>query len=319
MEALLPQDSIDQQADRSNAVDLPLLESLKVRAKYRPGYADVRYSASEQDVAMNLAVSTFGPLSTVPVLYRDLAWETDGCSEVRRYELEDGTAGYFKSFKENSGAEYAFKDYGMSSLGSSISDLNSYRMAQLLGRGFDELVPETVLREIDGQLGTLQREVIEATPREIDSEVLRGDYRRASIFDFVTGNLDRHDENFLYGADGQGRARIRLIDNSFSFPGAPRVWMLNENIFADNHPSDGDCGDEHRMLDSELTLTLGERLALKRARQGVQGWIDARTIAVRRGKATLKRIDYLLKVGRLGGFTEYFHGICGWKGYDSHL
>ena len=308
MEALLTQDRIGQHPELSNPIDPSVLESLSIRAKYRPSpSSESSYGSAEQNIAMALALDTVGPLSMVPVIDRDWAWETNGCSTVRRYKFEDGTAAYFKPLRENSEMEYAFRDYGTSSLGAAINELNSYRMAQLLGPLYKSLITETVFRELDGSLGSLQREVIEYTDldRGFDSPMMMEDYRRASLLDFVIGNLDRHNENFLYGMDTLGRCRLRLIDNSFSFPGFSRTWFLNESIFADNLPHLG-YGAGYQMRYWDLELKLEERIALERARSGVESWLTEGTIAIQKGRSALKRIDHLLTVGRLGGISTYF-------------
>ena len=304
METLLAQDGISQKTALSGSSVPSTLEPLAVRAKYRPYGSSVSYSSAEQQVAMNIALSSFSPLSMVSVEERDLRWDTDGSTVVHRHRLGDGTAGYFKPLKDNSICESDFRDYGVSSLGAAINELNAYRMAQLLGGGYAELVPETVLREIDDTVGTLQREVSEPESRNFESEALFEDYRRAALFDFVIGNLDRHDENFLYGLDELGQRRIRLIDNSFSFPGFTRSWFLNQSIFADNSPH-WLCDTDYSIPDHELDLTADEFNALCRAREGVAGWLEAKTIGTQRGKATLKRIDFLIEADRLKPISGY--------------
>jgi hypothetical protein len=184
-------------------------------------------------------------------------------------------------------------------------------MAKLLGPAYAELVPETVLREIEGSLGTLQREAVQdpkVSKSYRTSIELMEDYRRASLFDFVIGNLDRHSDNFIYGIEGSGaqkRSRIRLIGNSFGFPATVRSTMLNESIFADNLPADGYEGRSYTIPSSSLGLTDDERRDLELAEEGVEQWIAAKTIAIRRGRATIKRIQFLLKQGKLGGFEDY--------------
>lgn len=294
-------------------------EDLTVRAYYRP-LPQVKYwmhpptvsrwcySRVEQDIILTLAKDTSNELSIAPVKGRDFAWETNGSSEVRRYELEDGRAGYFKPLQANSSDEGAFRNYGTSSLGASISELNAYRMAQLLGGSYTELVPTTVLRRLDGEVGTLQLEVNE--PGEYsDESKLSEDYRRAALFDFVIGNLDRHSENYLFGADELGQTRIRLIDNSFSFPMLRGGWFLNESVFADNCSQ---MSPRSMLLEiplDEIELREAEKVALRRARAGVEDWLSAGTIGIVRGKATLRRIDGLLELGRHGEISEYFDGL----------
>lgn len=313
METLLSKEIVG--SETATAVfDVILEKVLSTRSRYRPSDDEVRYSAMEQNIAMNLALESMGKLSIVPIRSRDLKWETDGGSVVRRYILEDGSAAYFKPFAENSRDETFFQDYGTSSLGAAISELNAHRMAKLLGPAYAELVPETVLREIEGSLGTLQREAVQdpkVGKSYRKSIELMEDYRRASLFDFVIGNLDRHSDNFIYGIEGRGdqkRARIRLIDNSFGFPATVRSTMLNESIFADNLPADGYSSNSYTIPSSSLGLTEDEREALELAAEGVEQWIAAKTIAIRRGRATIKRIRFLLKQGKLGGFEDYLFG-----------
>jgi len=293
-------------------------EDLTVRAYYRPSPRETYwgrsskptrwcYSRSEQDIILNLAAVASSSLSTVAVKGEDKDWYSEGGSVVRRYELEDGTAGYFKPLQANSRSESDFRDYGMSSLAATISEINSYRMAQLLGGEYAELVPLTALRRIGGETGTLQLEVAETM--HLPESELMADHRRAALFDFVIGNLDRHGSNFLYGADASGRRRIKLIDNSFSFPSSKGGYLLNQSVFGDNMRKIAPGGTVHEIPFEELELRAEEVVLIQRARAGVEGWLEGKTIGIERGKATLRRIDHLLKAGKLGGVSDYFDGL----------
>ena len=301
--------------------DLSSLEARKTLSspsKYLPSSSDVSYSKNEQSVAMNLALEEFTALSHTPVLSQDLDWETNGFSSVHRYELTDGSVGYFKPFTSNSFEEGEYEDYGVSSLGASINEVNAYRMAEALGSGFRGLVPETVFREIDGEVGTLQRGVQEDlsySPNFATNPELREDYRKAAILDFVIGNLDRHAQNYIYGVteDGSGgrRSCIRLIDNSFSFPEDFKTSHFNSSSFATNRPA-GDHMSEsgswippYNMSDRELPLDGGEHRALLQARSAVEGWIGAKTISEGRGRKVIERIDHLLKARRIDDLSDY--------------
>lgn len=284
---------------------------LSRRGNYRPRCSEVRYSDSERSVAQKLALECFSEFSHRPVVGQDEDFFADSSSQVFRYELEDGIFGYFKPFAVNSWDEYDFRDYGTSSLGASINEVNAYRMAQLLGGTFAELVPETVLREVDGSLGSLQREVIsdDSLKANYRSAQLRDDYRKAAIFDFVIGNLDRHTENFIYGVElhrGRRRVRIQLIDNSFSFPWRRNSYHFNQSIFAENCAPGGYWDTNGYVVpEGKLTLLPDEREALRRAAGGVESWIEAGTITFRRGRAALKRIGFLLKEDQLSSLNEY--------------
>lgn len=287
--------------------------TLSSRTNYRPRCSDVRYSDSERSIAQNLALECFSELSHQPIRKLDEHFFSDSSTQVLRYELEDGSVGYFKSFTDNSFDEYSFRDYGTTSLNASINEVNAYRMAQLLGDGFSDLVPETVIREIDGSLGTLQREVIsEGKPPSSfhRNPQLREDYRKAAIFDFIIGNLDRHSDNFIYGFEagesGRRRYRIRLIDHSFSFPWKRGSSYFNQSVFAENSAPGGyyDSTGYH-VPQKESGLKADERSSLARAKVGMERWISEGTIGVRRGEAVLRRIDVLLKSDRLSSLCEY--------------
>ena len=281
------------------------------------------YSQEDVSVAMNLGTLPLGHFAVGRVKDRDLSWHAGGSTSVQRYELTDGSIGYFKSFKENSRYdEHEFRSFGTSTLGAAINEVNARRTAQLLGPGYEELVPDTVLREIDGEIGSFQREVPEGNetpPNFHRSPELREDYRKAAIFDFVIGNLDRHDANLLYGAvsgsDGDESKRLRLIDNAYSFPDLSSRTIVNDSMFADNDETYGDFeedenGEEvefegYRIPDSELKLTSQELADLGRARRGIRGWMRQGTIAQERGQAAVDRIDRLTAEGKLISLRDY--------------
>lgn len=309
----------EELADGHNFHRLSTEDRLSNPSGYAPASSKVSYTEEERSVAMALALSELGPLSYAPIQREDSEWSSEGCTSVRRYELTDGSVGYFKSFAENSdSSEKLFREYGTTSLEAAVNEVNSHRMANLLGPGFDELVPETALREADGRLGTIQREVPENSALDRNfarNELLQKDYRKAAIFDFVTGNLDRHEDNYLYGAerdsDGELANRVRLIDNSFSFPADLDRAQLNVSLFANNEGADNYLTDDYRYIvgyqipRDEYELRPEEKVALKRAQRGVQSWIEAGTVGKAQGEGTLHRIDYLLSAGRLTGFTSY--------------
>ena len=291
-------------------------------AKYTPSSTDVSYSKAERAIARNLALESLSALSHTAIAEEDYDWETDGFSSVHRYELTDGSAAYFKPFTMNSFEEGEYLDYGTTSLGASINEVNSYRMAQALGGGFKELVPETAFREIEGEVGTIQREVEESPDHPLSFTTvpeLRDDYRKAAIFDFVVGSLDRHEGNYLYGltVDERQNSRnsIRLIDNSFGFPDELKYGQLNCSTFASNGVVGGRFDGRGRWIEPynaplrEMELRVDERSALAQAREAVQGWIAAKTIADGRGHKAIERIDHLLSKGRIGNLSDYFRTL----------
>lgn len=281
------------------------------------------YSQEDVSVALNLGSLPLSNFAVGRVKDRDLSWKAGGTTSVQRYELMDGSIGYFKSFQENSRYdEHEFRSFGTSTLGAAINEVNARRMAQLLGSSYEKLIPETVLREIDGEIGSFQREVPESSempPNFHRSAELREDYRKAAIFDFVIGNLDRHDANFLYSdvaeSDGSTSKRIRLIDNAYSFPAPSDKPVVNDSMFSDNDGTDGDfeldeSGEEvefegYFMENDEFKLTPEELQELKRARRGVRGWMRQGTIAQERGQAVVNRIDRLTTEGRMLSLRDH--------------
>lgn len=291
-------------------------------SKYAPSDSDVRYKKAERTVALNLALESFSALSHTPVAEEDHLWVSQGFSSVHRYELADGSTAYFKPFTMNSFEEFEYEEYGTTSLGASINEVNSYRLARAMGGGFKELVPETVFREIDGEIGTLQREVEEDSGLSSNFAKVPGlkdDYRKAAIFDFVIGSLDRHKDNYLYGltedGDHSSRNGIRLIDNSFSFPDEFEDSHFNCSIFAtnrgagSNYGANGEWVELYNIPSRELGLKEDERLALTHARGAVQSWIEAKTIASGSGQKTLDRIDHLLQGGRIVSISDYLSAL----------
>lgn len=291
----------------------PQPELLQDIANYRPESERVVYDPEEQEIARKLATEFSSELSQLAVKSLDQDWHNAGSSDVERCHFEDGSTGYFKGFGANSHNEGFFAEFsGASSLTASISEVNAYRMAQLLGDGFDELVPETRFREVNGSIGTIQREVPEdrSVSRDFKTNpTLEKDFRKAAIFDFVTGNLDRHAENFLYEAkelgEGKRENRIRLIDNSFSFPDPERFTEINGSVFGSNQGVPAGAGRWYRYPSEKLKLEAAERKALGRAKDGVESWVQSGTISEARGRATIERIDHLLRRNRISSFSEY--------------
>ncbi len=93
------------------------------------------------------------------------------------------------------------------------------RAAYLVDRflGFD-LVPPTVIREIDGDQGSFQKYVrnsktmSEFGREEIKSPEMQEQLAKLWIFDYIIYNLDRHKGNFLIR-----NGKVHAIDNGLSF------------------------------------------------------------------------------------------------------
>lgn len=289
-------------------------ERLKDEALYLPQRPRVSYSEEDRSVAATLAQSEFSELSGM-VATVDEDWSSEGSTGVKRVILEDGSAGYFKGIVDNSKLEGRMRAYGHSSLSTAVADVNAYMVARALGPEYSQLVPETTLREIDGQLGSIQREVkpkeMDGDPNELvplagtDGSYFRGfvdaaenhldGTRKAAIYDFVIGNCDRNENNFILSAEG-GAGGVNLIDNSYSFPDNTREKMAQKSYFTGAFVF-------NRIEDARLTED--EKSSLSNARREVESWISKGTISGDRGRAVQQRIDYLLEKGELMSFSKY--------------
>lgn len=126
----------------------------------------------------------------------------------------------------------------------------------------------------------------------------RNEARRAALYDFVAGSLDRHASNLLMEGSGDS-AKLKLIDNSFSFPPADGIKIINKSGFSNKYSTEllGNTRDRN--------LTDDERGALQNVHAGVGRWIEDGTIERERGEETLKRVDHLLSTGKIEDFTLY--------------
>lgn len=146
-------------------------------------------------------------LSYAKLKGRDRDFYADSSTSVSRLKTEDGV-GYFKSPLANYDND-TIEEYGFDPFLAAANELNAYRLAQALGGEYAELVPETSVRSYRRGFGTIQREAPEAE----EGSWGRTTHRPAGLFDYLTGNLDRHSGNFL-----QAEGRVFLIDNGFTFP-----------------------------------------------------------------------------------------------------
>lgn len=93
-------------------------------------------------------------------------------------------------------------------------ELLAYRIDRILGFN---LVPETVLREVNSQKGTLQRFISEATPAvrffgTWPELVSASELTKAAVFDFLIDAQDRSTKNFLIN---ETTGKIWLVDHDY--------------------------------------------------------------------------------------------------------
>jgi Phosphatidylinositol 3- and 4-kinase len=95
-----------------------------------------------------------------------------------------------------------------------VREALAYAIAKIVN--MYDLVPPTVIRELNGTKGSLQqwRDGMEARNNARPfSHISRFDIERAAAYDYVIGNTDRHAGNWLIGIDD----KPVLIDNGLSF------------------------------------------------------------------------------------------------------
>ncbi|MFY9493123.1 MAG: hypothetical protein WAP55_01440 [Minisyncoccia bacterium] len=146
-----------------------------------------------------------------------------GCNTTVFIELKDDGSGIFKpksgeneNLRENIRAGTYFQ---------------RERAAYLLDKflGFD-LVPPTVVREIDGEIGSFQQFIPDAQPgrrvehSELDEAAIKQQLIKLWIFDCIIFNSDRHWSNFLVKDK-----KVYAIDNGLSF--GDEIFYPHDSFF----------------------------------------------------------------------------------------
>lgn len=166
-------------------------------------------------------------------------------------DIEGGHRGVWKPAKDIFGlpANHQTED-------SANRESAAYHVANHLG--FGDLVPHTVIRDHEGTKGSMQHLVPDAMQAFEYSDNYgsnKEDVTRSAIFDYITGQDDRHEGNWLLthgepvseeeyfkGCKSPYRGdKIQLIDNGFSFPndygpGIVRQGQLLKKVSGDYVP-----------------------------------------------------------------------------------
>jgi len=263
------------------------------------------YPAGHADATQTLALAQ-KPTSLLysPVDHVDEQFQARSTTAVFRVKLLNGQVGYFKPFRENAHVEREINSWGTSSIQAIANEVNTYRVAQVMGGEYARLVPTTVLREINGKLGSFQEEVNEtiAMVQKFDeSDSLSADFRRAALFDFVIGNVDRHPANYLIDEDEYGRQRIRLIDNAYGI--SLRSTSTNVSLFNDN--SNYITGLDYTLPEDSRALTEEDYKILLRVSEAVTKWESEFTITPEQAESLQDRITEL-RIGEEIAPLKYF-------------
>jgi hypothetical protein len=134
-----------------------------------------------------------------------------GVSDTRVVYFDDGTKGVFKPDSgEAKGMRYAITDGKQSA-----REAGAWEVAK--AAGMTDMVAPATIRTIDGEKGVVldwqNGEVARSLP-DVKAYDGNEDLARAAAFDYVIGNEDRHNGNWIVSDNG----KLKLIDHGLSFP-----------------------------------------------------------------------------------------------------
>jgi|GEM_PF-1463880 phage putative head morphogenesis protein, SPP1 gp7 family len=146
-------------------------------------------------------------------------------SKVTSNEREASSGSYVITFDDGSRAMFKPKDEESPKLRQGVKagtyyqrEAVAYDIAKIMD--LDDLMPETVILEVNGKLGSVQAFVERASSAGdlYGSERMFGnspeDIQRATLFDAIMGNTDRHAGNWMVRHDN----KIQLIDHGLILP-----------------------------------------------------------------------------------------------------
>jgi len=151
------------------------------------------------------------PLATSPP--RNVEGLGGGVNGTYIATLENGEKGVWKPKDEEA------KEFPKVAGTMYLREALGYDVAKAVG--YTDLVPETVVREIDGKVGSIMKFVEGASlgrTRGQSRHWEKGDrdqIERAAAFDYLIGNSDRHGGNYMFTREN-GKYKYHLIDNGFS-------------------------------------------------------------------------------------------------------
>lgn len=210
-----------------------------------------------------------------------------GCNTVMLVQLESGQRAYHKPI---SGMEEELaEEYGLENTGEqAVHEVAAWRVARAMGGPYDRLVAPTVMREVDGHLGSTSLELPGRQPSMTDynapgdEDLVRADaWDAAALFDAVIGNQDRHPGNVMHRGDGTPG----LFDHGLAFR------------------SPGDYVNDARIQDARLRsnpeLTTSELATLRSLRQdstlgGVVAFLPRHRVDAMRA-----RVDHMITTGQI--------------------
>lgn len=172
--------------------------------------------------------------------------------------LEDGTKGIWKP---RSGEKHVRNNIDVGTY--YHREAAASAVAEAIGLG--DLVPPTVAREIDGEVGSLQHWEDDAVgPLDVpEGKGYDGprDLARTAAFDYLIGHADRHWGNWMINHPGKPDEKLVLIDNGLSFPrnndsniqSMPAERAASDELTVPEDVKDWDWKDINKaMLDNDI-------------------------------------------------------------------
>lgn len=151
-----------------------------------------------------------------------------GVNLVQLLELEGDGSAIFKPQKGEVGARLGFES----------ALYKRERAAYLVDRFFGlNLVPSTIIREIKGEIGSVQQFIPDAkegmllTQQEFQS--YKEDLKKLWIFDYIIWNADRHSGNFIFKDN-----KLYAIDHGMAFAEIQHKAHWYEAFFDEPIPQD---------------------------------------------------------------------------------
>lgn len=250
-------------------------QSAALEQRLQAGLASQRDLTTLDEIAL-----AHSPISRVE--YGDFG----GCNTVMLVQLQSGQRAYHKPIS-GMDEELAF-DYQLEHAGEqALHEVAAWRVAKAMGAPWRDLVAPTVLRDVDGHLGSMSLELPGRPPlitdyNDTDGEVVRPDaWDAAGLFDAVIGNQDRHLGNVMHRRDGTPG----LFDHGLAFR------------------TPGDYVNESRILENRLRgnpeLNPLEITTLRALRQDTTLGGAAALLSRGRVAALQARIDHMLDTGTI--------------------
>lgn len=134
-----------------------------------------------------------------------------GENEARIFVLANGARGVFKPVD---GADPELLNiFGHDdAMSQTVNEAVTWHLARELGEPYSQIVPAVVVRHVDGRLGSLAQ-WRDGMPGEKSQGTSPVHWREAAFFDALTGQQDRHLNNYLIDDDH----KVVLIDHGAAF------------------------------------------------------------------------------------------------------